>query len=285
MNKYIEYVIGYAGNRVYTSRCGEGVVDLLFIHGLGDNCAVWDCVLPLMPQLTESVCVDLRGHGHSDWVEPPSYKVIDYVRDLEVLFARASNPIVLIGHSLGGEIALHLAVLHPKRVVGLVLVDYGPGIHGALGRAVKEQIALGTKQYGSLDDYLKWMLTHRPLASSIALEPVVRHGVKEVAPGAFIPRSDPSLAKLDRVGKSQSEIWSLLSQVTTKTLIIRGIASAALPNDVAESMALKLENGRHVTIARSGHAVHTDAPESVGRAIAGFVQETALKCRVTSNQD
>lgn len=66
------------------------------------------------------VALDLRGHGDSGWVVPPAYEIEDYVGDLErVLTALHLDSPVLLGHSLGGFIALTYATRHATTLRGL----------------------------------------------------------------------------------------------------------------------------------------------------------------------
>ena len=67
---------------------------------------------------------DLRGHGESGWAEPPAYAVGDFAADLGAwIDAHAPGRVALVGHSMGGRVALGYAAHHPERVRGLVLLD------------------------------------------------------------------------------------------------------------------------------------------------------------------
>jgi pimeloyl-ACP methyl ester carboxylesterase len=97
---------------------------LLLVHGLGQNGFTdWMPVLPQLARRWRVLAVDLPGFGYSS---SPAAKLspTNYARVLDRLLAReAAGPIIVVGHSMGGAVALRLAAEHPARVSKLVLVD------------------------------------------------------------------------------------------------------------------------------------------------------------------
>jgi pimeloyl-ACP methyl ester carboxylesterase len=111
------------GVKVHYQRVGEGP-DLVMIHGLTGNLAVWH--LQIVPELSESFRVltyDLRGHGHSD--TPPSGYTLDTMADdlLELLDALEIEKPLIAGHSYGADIALYHALHHPHRVREVIAIE------------------------------------------------------------------------------------------------------------------------------------------------------------------
>ena len=99
---------------------------LVLLHGGAAHAHWWDHLAPLLAEQYHVVALDLRGHGDSSWVVPPAYEIEDYVGDLEEAFAalHLESP-VLVGHSLGGFIALTYATRHAATLRGLIVVDMG----------------------------------------------------------------------------------------------------------------------------------------------------------------
>lgn len=98
---------------------------LWLLHGLIRRCQDFG---PIFPDLAARWTVrghDHRGHGRSD--RATSYRVPDYAADAAVLITDLSEPVVLVGHSLGALVALDLAAKHPHRVRAAVLFD-PPGV-------------------------------------------------------------------------------------------------------------------------------------------------------------
>jgi pimeloyl-ACP methyl ester carboxylesterase len=104
-------------------RVGDGE-DVVLIHGLAANHAFWhyDVLLPLARDYRVTV-FDLRGHGYSE-MPPSGYTSTDMAEDLHRLLDHLDMPTAhLVGHSVGGAVALHHAVLYPERVASLVIAD------------------------------------------------------------------------------------------------------------------------------------------------------------------
>jgi len=104
-------------------RSGAGE-DVVLIHGLGANMAFWPAALWRSLALEHHVTAyDLRGHGYSD-MPPAGYTTAQMAVDLRnLLDATGVERAHIVGHSYGGAVALHFAVLHPQRVLSLTLAD------------------------------------------------------------------------------------------------------------------------------------------------------------------
>ena len=104
---------------------GEGP-DVVLIHGITSTMAIWYTkVIPALASDYRVAAYDLRGHGYSG-MTPTGYSSADMAGDLLALMGHVGMERArLVGHSFGGSIALHRALLHPDRVAGVVLVDTG----------------------------------------------------------------------------------------------------------------------------------------------------------------
>lgn len=109
---------------------GEGP-DMVMLHGLNGNLAVWH--LEMVPRLRGEYRIttyDLRGHGRSE-MPPSGYSTEDMAKDLNgLLEALGIERAHLLGHSLGADIALHVALRYPEKVRKMVLIE--PGIPALL---------------------------------------------------------------------------------------------------------------------------------------------------------
>ena len=114
------------GLRLYYERAGSGEPELLFVHGW---CCDWTAFKPQFDYFARThavTAVDLRGSGKSDCPES-GYHIRDFADDLARLCAKvAIEKPVVVGHSLGGMIAVDLAARYPSLPRALVLVDPGP---------------------------------------------------------------------------------------------------------------------------------------------------------------
>ncbi len=112
------------GIRLHAEVRGEDGPLLLMLHGYLASTTVWHPALPLLGRFGRAVALDLPGFGYSDRPADVAYDLPWYA-DLvpRVLDALGERSAVLVGHSLGGAIALHVARNHAERVDGLVLVS------------------------------------------------------------------------------------------------------------------------------------------------------------------
>jgi pimeloyl-ACP methyl ester carboxylesterase len=98
---------------------------VLLIHGLASSSHIWDLVAPLLARRFHVVAYDQRGHGRSG--KPASGYGFERVASDAVAVMRSTalaRPVV-VGHSWGGNVALELAVRHPRLVAGAILLDGG----------------------------------------------------------------------------------------------------------------------------------------------------------------
>lgn len=114
--------------KLYYTDVGAGR-NVMFIHGWSCDSHDWSWQLPQFESRYRTVAVDLRGHGSSEVTPSGTYKPDDFVADLETLISTTygGQKFVLIGHSMGGQIAARLALKRPDLVSAVVSVD------GALG--------------------------------------------------------------------------------------------------------------------------------------------------------
>jgi len=98
---------------------------IILLHGLFGSSANWGTVARQLSQKYQVLVPDLRNHGQSPHDPDSSYEamVADVLRLLDV---EGINEATLVGHSMGGKVAMHLALNHPRRVTGLAVVDMSP---------------------------------------------------------------------------------------------------------------------------------------------------------------
>jgi pimeloyl-ACP methyl ester carboxylesterase len=121
--------------RLHVEQAGEGPA-VVFLHGMGSSSATWAACMERLAPTHHVVAIDLLGHGASPVPDDPAR----YTRDLaladidEVL--SANSPAVLVGHSLGGYLALAHAATRPGVARGIIVLNTGPGFRDADKREV-----------------------------------------------------------------------------------------------------------------------------------------------------
>jgi esterase len=110
--------------REYGSR-GDGRPTIVLLHGLFGSCANWHSMARRFEDRCHLLVPDLRNHGRSPHLDGMAYPVMaDDV--LRLLDEQELDAVHLVGHSMGGKVAMWLALEHPRRVRGLMPVDMAP---------------------------------------------------------------------------------------------------------------------------------------------------------------
>lgn len=120
--------------RLHTVRRGSGP-PIVFIHGMGTSAATWERCTDLLADRFSVVAVDLLGHGESPVLDDPSEYTRDRaLLDLDDILADLDQRAVLVGHSLGGYLALAHAATRPGATRGIVVLNTGPGYRDPVKR-------------------------------------------------------------------------------------------------------------------------------------------------------
>lgn len=237
---------------------------LVAIHGFTENDLSWQEVLggtgvelstPLLP-----------GHGWNPC--PPDTTIASTAADLA---ARYDEPFDLIGYSMGGRIALRLAIDHPELVRRLILVSVRPGTTDAEARAERiardEGLAEILEEDG-IGTFVAWWENH-PVLRPVKPLPTV----EEEALRCTRLNQDPlGLAAALRCF-SQGRMEPLndrLDAITARTLIIGGEADTAFAEDL-RILDDGIPNAELCMVPECGHAVHREAPDALRAALLRFL--------------
>lgn len=249
------------GLRLHIRRVSGAGKPLLLLHGLGVSGAIWQALARRLAPPWAPIAVDLRGHGGSEHAAggPNAYRPADYATDLAaVMDALEIARAPVIGHSLGGLVALALAVAHPGRVAALVLLD--PPLDPQRRNAdVAEVYRLRHAPPGELEAYLA-LGSSSPLAAR-ALAPVFRRA----ADAAFQAHlNDPPGAPW---------AWTAASQIAAPVLLVQAdpAEDGVLGEAAAEEFIALVPNSRRVYIPGARHAVHASHPTNVSGAVLEFL--------------
>jgi pimeloyl-ACP methyl ester carboxylesterase len=249
---------------------------IVMIHGFADGKYIWE---PFAQALADAgvLTVDLRGHGHSPWDDSGRYDIDMLVADVGALVAAHCAPeCVLVGHSLGAEIAIRVAAASPERVGRLVLVDGGIGLAQSAADHVRHSFTTRRRDFDSRLDYIHALRDWLPLADDDMLELASRHALAKVD-GGYRLRCDPNLAQM-ALSRRDDDSLRMLQSLACEILLIRGEASAVLSRQAAADMARHVANLRCETVPMAGHAVMMDNPEAFEAILSNFV----LGCQVES---
>ncbi|MBM4335650.1 MAG: alpha/beta hydrolase [Deltaproteobacteria bacterium] len=260
----------------------EGTL-LLFLHGFSNDAHVWDWVAPVLAPHYRVVALDQRGHGDSDRDPEGRWDHETMARDANAAIeSLGASRAVIVGHSLGGRVAMRFAGLFPEKLAGLVIVDSAPDLD-ARGTT---RISLDVKQqdwsFASVADYERVLQRQYAATRPEILAKLAVHWTRPRGDGRFELKLDPAFTKA-RANVSAEELaawseqeakhlWAALAKLPCPALVVRGAASDVMSAEVADKMVDDvIPNAVLETIARAGHSVMLDNPEAFEKALTGFV--------------
>jgi pimeloyl-ACP methyl ester carboxylesterase len=239
---------------------------LVILHGGGANAHWWDHIAPALSERFRVVALDFRGHGDSEY--PEKLVVGGFNDDLEGLLSQLGDPdVVLVGHSMGGNVALDHATRHPE-VRGLVLVDIANGASRRSRRTTRLALSL-KRSYTSRKEAISRyrFLPDAKHATERLRGAIATHSVREQADGRFGFKFDPRWFGIPSRPRPD------LGRLRCATLLVRGSESALLTAAGAGALIDQLPRARLEVIEGAGHHVHLDRPEAFICALRAFLRE------------
>lgn len=255
----------------------------VMLHGLGEGAYVWNDFIGAMGNEWRPIAIDLLGHGNSGWLLSEPYSFERHVAaTTEVLRSFSFENLVLIGHSLGGDIAVRLAQEFPDQLKGLVIVDTGPGDFSDTLAVMVEQLKAVHRDYESVDEFVEWLCAHRPFIHPDTVDYYASAALRLCENGKLVVKFDPALgAMLDT--ECDDEWWNIaLPLITAPTLIVRGQASSVLSQKLANNMRNLLPNSTISVVPAAGHSVMSDNPDGFKAAVVPFLATLRMPRRPLS---
>ena len=270
--------------RYHVRRWGDPAAPAVYLlHGFMDVSATWQPVAEGLVPRFQVLAPDLRGFGHTEW-PADGYWFQDYVGDVEALADHYSpaEPILLVGHSMGAQIASLYAGLRPARVQklacldGLFLPDMEPKLAPKRFRRWLDELKDLPKQktYASFDELAERIRKQHPDLPAERAGFVARCWGREDGHGRISLCADPK-HRLSGPGLYRNEeslaIWR---EITAPTLFVDGglsqFRNAITPEETARRRAC-FRDWRAVVVERGSHMLHFSAPRETARCIADFL--------------
>ena len=248
---------------------------LVMLHGWGMHSGLW---FPLLPRLIERYrmhLVDLPGHGHSDaLVTPPPLSLRRVVEAVELAIAEtpAPAPLMILGWSLGGQVALEWARLRPERVGALVLMSTTPSFvqrpdwQHAMAEATLRQF--GDELTVAYRPTLKRFVTLQVQGSEHARDALASLRSQLFARGEPSPQALRDSLEL----LASSDLRNGIGAISQPALVIAGDRDTLTPVAAARWLARALPQASLVVIAGAAHAPFLSHPEAVVAALDAFAE-------------
>lgn len=235
---------------------GEGE-PLFLISGLASDLRALEFVVPLLVQKFKVIMFDNRGAGRTDVTEAPyttSMLADDAVALMDALKISKAH---VLGHSMGGAIAQHLALKHPEKIKKLILSS-----------TFAKQPARTKWSVATLVNLLK---------EKVSLPLIVQINLPWLYGNTFMSDAKKTAFVLDKIINNPYPITALgfenqanacfthdldleLSQITAPTLVISGSEDIVAPPEESEKLASKIKNAKQVVLPQVGHIPHIENP-------------------------
>ena len=284
-------LLSFDGTKLHVETMGPaGAPTIVFVHGFSLNLTIWHYQMRDLPPAHRLVLYDARGHGRSEKARKGDWSLEALARDLDAVVRAhgGPDPVVLVGHSMGGMTVLKYADLFPEqvgtRVAGLALVNttaadvMGGMLPGAARRAVA---AIQMIQEGAV----------RALASNAGRVDRLRGRSRDLAYVAVRamglgPKAPPSIVDfIDSVlADTPTEVWAsllpallgmdvseVLEALDVPTLIIAGSHDRLTPPGAAQRMANAIKGAELSMIRDAGHMTMLERPQSFNARLRGFL--------------
>lgn len=257
---------------VHCLEWGErGAPPVLLIHGGSAHAHWWDAFAPTIADRFHVVAPDLRGHGDSAWADPPAYAVDDYASDVVDLVGQEGWPTVrLVGHSLGGLVAVTAAARLGARVPALVTVDARTRPSDTGLRSIRRLAQMPATRWSSRDDAVA---RFRLLPDDGCVRPELRahvatHALRPDPEGGWTHKFDrAALAAIGAV-----DVAPALGGLACPVLVVRGGESRIMSDRAVEILRAAKPDLRVETIAGAGHHVMLDRPEEFAGLVGAFLR-------------
>lgn len=236
----------------------------MILHGLFGFSDNWQTHGKKLSEYYRVILVDLRNHGHSDWSEKFSYEIM--ADDVKELCDELNlSDLILLGHSMGGKVAINFAQKHEDLLKKLIVVD------------------MGTKGYPMHHDHilqgihsvkLEGVSSRRKAAEQMN-EFIESEGIKQFLLKNLFWKEKGKLAWRMNVDVLEREMPNILGQMTddevmTPTLFIRGELSNYILDEDIEDLENQFPDSEFATVANAGHWVHAEAPGEFIDILLGF---------------
>lgn len=230
---------------------------MLMIHGAGGAHFHWPPEVRQMPE-ANAIAPDLRGHGQSPG--EGHHTIGEYAADLIALLdALHIDKVIAAGHSMGGAIALTLALVYPRRVSGLVLVGTGAKL------AVHPDILRGvvTEFLQTARTLIEWQWSDH-----------ADKDVREILGYKTLIGTPAPIVSGDYAACNAFDVRANLADIQVPTLIFAGTHDKMTPLKYGQYLHERIAGSKLVVVENGAHMLALEQPQVVAQALRTWLTET-----------
>lgn len=267
---------------------------LVMLHGWMDVGASFQFLVDALHALEGDtrfiIALDWRGFGLTEGPATDTYWFPDYLGDLDaVLDDLLPGPIDLLGHSMGGNVAMVYAGVRPERIRRLVnLEGFGmPESHPAQAPEryaqwldqLKQPLSLAS--YASVDDVARRLCKNNPLLTAERAAWLAPHWARQQGDGRWHILGDPAHKRANPALYQKAEVLECWKRITAPTLWVEGDRSDVskwwgdrYPRADFEARLQVLHSLERKVLSPAGHMLHHDQPECLAGHLREFLDRT-----------
>lgn len=235
---------------------------LILVHGFTQTAASWDAIEYRLNALGhEVISLDAPGHGSHHDTRLNLWKGAD-------LLATEGGAGTWIGYSMGGRLALHVALGHPELVERMILIGATAGIESAaerVERQASDDLLAEELERDGLDAFLSRWLS-QPLFATLPDD----HAGLEARRTNTVAGLAASLRMMGT--GTQESLWDRLGEITAPTMLVVGTQDLKF-TVLAERMVAAMSDANILMLNGCGHACHLEAPDAFVGIVDDFVNE------------
>ena len=246
---------------------GSGL-PVVFAHGLTFDRHMWDHQVETLSARYRCIAYDFLGHGGSP-VGPEGYSLEDEAENLHALMAQwGASPAHVVGLSMGGMVALRLALVHPQDVRSLTILDASAEEELPERAPLYEQLAATAKAQGpqTVADPVVGFMFSRGFVES---EPEKVEAYKS----SFGALDMEGLERATKAVSRRTTVLAQIPQIAVPALVIVGSEDISTTADKAQHIVEGIRGARLKTIAGSGHMTPVEQPERITELLSAFLTE------------
>lgn len=257
----------FEGRVCFHESNGGAAQTVVLVHGIGGSADDWAAQIPLLAERYHVLALDLPGFGDSDGGSK-HYTPENYAAVLHHLVGlRARLPILLIGHSLGGAVALNYAALHPDAVRRLVVAD----VAGILHRLAYNKFLVGNWLHGRSAEP-RWSSELLQSFAGKFLEGMERFPFdSEDMLDTPYGEGDGAERRIAAMALLDADFAPLLPRVTAPVLVLWGSEDRTAPLRTAEVLLRRLPRAWLEIIDGAGHVPMSAQPQLFNQHLLGFL--------------
>lgn len=259
---------------------------LVLLHGWADTADTFQFLVDALQEDWPLLAFDWRGFGQTEWA-PGGYWFPDYLADLDALLDMAcpSGPARLIGHSMGGHVAMLYAGIQPDRVRRLVSLE-GFGLPPSSPGESPERLARWLRQlrepnpFGQFRDhghFAHFLAGRNPRLGAERAAFIARAWAAEDPKGGVVMRADPAHKRVNPYRYQREDAKACWQRIKAPALLVLASESEYLGHlgeaGTAAGLATAMPGVRQESMVGVGHMLHHEDPVGVATVVEKFLME------------